>query len=53
MQTENINEMPREIYELPQRHIERYLKNGALKSILRMIKNANFQLYRVQLDGVI
>ena len=35
------------------RHIDRYLKNGVSKSIVHMIKHANFQLYRVHPDGVI
>ena len=30
-----------------------YLKNGVSKSIVDMIKHANFQLYRVYPDGVI
>ena len=36
-----------------QRHIDRYLKNGVTKSIVHVIKHANFQLYRVHPDGVI
>ena len=35
------------------RHIDRYLKNGFSKSIVHVIKHANFQLFRVQADGVI
>ena len=31
------------------KHICRYLKNGVLKSIVRVIKHANFQPYRVHL----
>ena len=34
-------------------HIDRYLKNGVSKSIVCVIKHANFQLYRVHPDGVI
>ena len=32
---------------------DRYIKNGALKNIVRVIKHANFQLYRIHPDGVI
>ena len=39
--------------KLPLRHIDRYLENGVSKSIVRMIKYANFQLYRVHLNGFI
>ena len=35
------------------RHIDRYLKNGVLKSIVLVIKHAKFQLYSAQSDGVI
>ena len=33
--------------------IDRYLKSGVLKSIVHVIKYADFQLYRVHPDGVI
>ena len=33
--------------------IDRYQKNGVSKSIVHVIKHTNFQLYRVQPDGVI
>ena len=36
-----------------ERHINRYLKNGVSKSIVQMIKYANFQLYTLYPDGVI
>ena len=36
-----------------QRHIDRYLKNGVFKRIVHVIKYTDFQLYRVQPDGVI
>ena len=32
---------------------DKYLKNGVSKNIVRVIKHANFQLYRVHPDGVI
>ena len=31
----------------------RYLKNGVSKSIVRVVKHANFQFYKVHPDGVI
>ena len=31
------------------KHIDRYLKNGISKSIVHVIRHANFQLYRVYL----
>ena len=34
-------------------HIDRYLKDGLSKSIIRVIKHANFQLYRLHPDKVI
>ena len=37
----------------PERHINRYLKNDVLKSIVDVIKHANFQLYRLHPDRVI
>ena len=35
------------------RYIDRYLKNSVSKSIVHVIKHANFHLYRVHSDGVI
>ena len=34
-------------------YIDRCLKNGVLKSIVHVIKDANFQLYRLHPDGVV
>ena len=34
-------------YLILKRHIDRYLKNGVLESIVNVIKHANFQLHRV------
>ena len=36
----------------PWRHIDSYLENGVSKSIVHVIKHANFQLHRVHPDGV-
>ena len=33
--------------------IDRYPKNGASKSVVHLIKHANFHLYRVHPDGII
>ena len=43
----------REGVHYPQRHNDRYLKNGVSKSILLVIWHASFQLYREHHDGVI
>ena len=40
-------------YNFNLRYIDRILKNGVSKSIFHMFKYANFQLNRVQPDGVI
>ena len=37
----------------PERHIDRYLKNGVSKSIVHVIKHANFEIYRVHPERVI
>ena len=39
--------------KLYSRHTDRYLKNGISKSIVQVIKYANFQLYTVHPDAVI
>ena len=41
------------VFAFAKSHIDRYFKNGASKSIVHVIKHANFQLYTVNPDGVI
>ena len=41
------------VFVFAKSHIDRYFKNGASKSIVHVIKHANFQLYTVNPDGVI